>query len=97
VPKLHDSGSEANNANATQKVMWFHCPGCECNHGIHVPQWTWNGSMESPTFTPSLMCNRDDQKSRCHTVITDGKIAFQGDCYHSLAGKTVDMPEWEGW
>ena len=95
--KLHDARTEPQNANATQTVLWFHCPGCECDHGIHVPQWTWNGSIEAPTFTPSLMCNRDYPESRCHTIITDGKIAFQGDCYHAMAGKTVDMPDWEGW
>ena len=53
--------------------------------------------MESPTFHPSLMCNRDDPKSRCHTIITDGKIAFQSDCYHALASQTVEIPDWEGW
>lgn len=53
--------------------------------------------MEVPTFAPSLLCNGDDPKSRCHSVITGGKIAFQEDCYHTLAGKTVDMPDWEGW
>ena len=95
--KMHDSDTEPQNATATQKVLWFHCPGCECDHGIHVPQWTWNGSMESPTFAPSLICNGDDPKSRCHAIITDGNIQFCGDSYHKLAGQTVPMPDWEGW
>ena len=53
--------------------------------------------MDKPTFNPSLLCNRNDPKSICHSVITDGMIAFGTDCYHKLAGKTVDMPDWEGW
>ena len=37
----------------------FHCPGCQCGHAVYVdgsgrPVWGWNGSLEAPTFTPSL-------------------------------------------
>ena len=59
--KLHYGGEQS---DETQKLYFFHCPGCEYAHGFHVPHWTWNGSMESPTFTPSLMCNRDDPPRR---------------------------------
>lgn len=31
----------------------------------------------------------------CHSFITDGRIQFLGDCTHSLAGQTVDLPEIE--
>jgi hypothetical protein len=84
------------------KQCWFHCPGCQNDHAFTVagtrgPIWTWNGSMVSPTFTPSLMCDRDTPSRRCHTIVTDGKIAFQLDCHHTLAGQTVDMPDWEDW
>lgn len=95
--KLHDSSTEPHNAHATQKVLWFHCPGCECDHEIHIPQWNWNGSMEEPTFSPSLLCNRDYLDSRCHSTITNGKIQFLGDCWHKLKGQTVDIPDWKGW
>lgn len=30
----------------------------------------------------------------CHSVITDGRIAFQNDCSHELASQTVDVPLW---
>jgi hypothetical protein len=30
---------------------------------------------------------------RCHSFITDGRIAFLSDCTHALAGQTVDLPE----
>lgn len=32
--------------------------------------------------------------SVCHSVVTDGKIAFCSDCTHEMAGKTVDLPDW---
>lgn len=85
--KLHKNGS----------VLFFHCPGCHCAHGYHVPQWEWNGSMDVPTFKPSLLCNGHDPKTCCHLFVTDGKIQFQSDCHHALAGQTVEMPEWDGW
>lgn len=30
---------------------------------------------------------------RCHSHVTDGKIAFLADCTHSFAGKTVELEE----
>lgn len=29
----------------------------------------------------------------CHSFVTDGRIQFLADCTHSLAGKTVDLPD----
>lgn len=37
--------------------MLFDCPGCRCAHQIKVGTWTWNGSVDAPTFTPSLLVN----------------------------------------
>ncbi len=31
----------------------------------------------------------------CHSFVTDGRIQFLGDCTHSLAGQTVDLPDME--
>lgn len=31
----------------------------------------------------------------CHSFVTGGRIQFLGDCTHALAGKTVDLPDWE--
>lgn len=38
----------------------FWCPGCEIYHGPKVEGnsgsiWGWNGSLEKPTFTPSIL------------------------------------------
>lgn len=36
----------------------FHCPGCGNSHYVEVvgpKAWGWNGSLERPTFTPSVL------------------------------------------
>jgi len=38
----------------------FFCPGCLHRHAIQVgegehPHWAWNGDMDKPTFTPSIL------------------------------------------
>lgn len=33
----------------------FRCPGCDDNHQAHVGRWTFNGDLELPTLTPSLL------------------------------------------
>lgn len=77
------------------QVYVFHCPGCESGHPFEVPHWEWNGSMTAPTFRPSLLCNGSNSQRRCHSFVTDGKIEFLTDCYHSLAGQTVEIPDWD--
>lgn len=93
----------------------FWCPGCKDHHGVPVDGsrgWQWNGSLESPTVTPSILVtqtlygpdrltfpNYDGQaecessKGTCHSFVTDGKIQFLSDCFHSLAGQTVELPD----
>lgn len=78
------------------KLMWtdrvvFHCPGCRCTHQIKLPQWTFNGDYERPTFSPSILYNPDVEKHRCHFFVRNGRIEYLSDCHHSLAGQTVDM------
>lgn len=63
--------------------------------------WKFNGDFEKPTFTPSVnvRCNSPDhpsynpeaKSSVCHFIITDGKIAYCGDCTHELKGQTFDL------
>lgn len=38
----------------------FFCPGCQVRHVIWhgagaPPRWGWNGDMDKPTFTPSIL------------------------------------------
>lgn len=42
--------------------------------------------MKGERIEPRPMC--------CHSFIADGRIQFLGDCTHSLAGQTVDLPPW---
>ena len=84
----------------------FDCPGCAEPHVIPTTgdkAWSFNGSMEAPTFSPSILVrwrasDPDDpaavaQESVCHSFVRDGRIEFLGDCTHHLAGQTVDLPE----
>lgn len=83
--------------------LWFECPGCEMPHRImhgagEGPRWRWNGDVDKPTFTPSVLVRYpwgSPQVERvCHSFVTDGQIRFLGDCSHALAGQTVAIPEW---
>jgi uncharacterized protein DUF6527 len=99
MPKIHEMAPN---------LLCFHCPACGYSHcvgvnGRKVPgsgssmnEWGWNGSFEVPTFTPSLLINADNRSEspRCHTFIKEGKIEYLGDCTHTMAGKTVDIPDW---
>lgn len=87
----------------------FFCPGCGYDHPFHVapqrreprpdgspaPLWDWNGSMDKPTFSPSLLVNRDYSEACCHSFVRDGRIEFLMDCFHALKGQTVEIPEYE--
>lgn len=81
--------------DSSDGILEFKCPGCKTVHPFHVPKWEWNGSMEKPTFKPSLLVHPSKIQTRCHSVITDGMIAFQDDCDHELKNQTVEIPEWD--
>lgn len=43
-----------------QTYVVFHCPGCKDTHSLPVngnssPNWQWNGSLEKPTLSPSVL------------------------------------------
>lgn len=62
------------------------------------PIWTFSGSLEKPTFTPSLRCfyihpQKKIEITTCHCIVTDGMIQFQGDCEHGLKGRTLPLEE----
>lgn len=74
-------------------VFW--CPGCKEPHAFWTEykdqskRWTFNGDLDRPTFTPSLVVRTLER--RCHLYLTDGKLQYLGDCSHELAGKTVQL------
>jgi len=78
----------------------FFCPGCNCDHGVWTSKknklgaiWSFNGNMDKPTFSPSLLISSPGRNYCCHSFVTDGKIQFLSDCTHKLAGQTVELPE----
>lgn len=75
----------------------FECPGCGEPHRV-PPTWTFNGDLERPTFSPSILVRwGSDDPRRCHSFIREGRIEFCADSTHPLAGKTVDLLEIEGY
>ena len=70
-------------------VFW--CIGCRCHHSFEVPRWNFNGNLQQPTFSPSLLVDGDKPQYRCHLFMADGKIQYLSDSHHKLAGQTVDM------
>ena len=88
--------------------IWFWCPGCKSAHSLRVNAvapytgWDWNGSLESPTFSPSLLVTvKFGEEGKldhvCHSFIKEGKMQFLGDCTHDLKNKTVPLPELPDW
>lgn len=79
------------------------CPGCREHHQIIVMGWkgsqrvwAWNGSLEKPTFSPSILVRKDwgpdtELHRRCHSYIRYGQWQFLSDCTHDLAGKMIPM------
>jgi hypothetical protein len=88
--------------------LMFWCPGCDGAHQVGIgvgpgPRWAYNENPDSPTFTPSILVTYSGTDAgkdgappaRCHSYVTEGRIQFLGDCTHSLAGKTVDLPDFD--
>lgn len=83
--------------------MLIECPACGCAHGFTIEgphAWKWNGSVDLPTFSPSMLATWTDHPDgktpvdrRCHSFVRDGRIQFLADCTHDLAGQTVDLPD----
>ncbi len=78
----------------------FWCPGCEGLHAFHTenhgdnPVWKFNGDLNNPTFSPSLGVIGTSKKGYdCHLFLRNGKLQFQKDSKHALAGKTVELPD----
>ncbi len=97
----------AERPGSDEESYMFQCPGCGCGHRVTTkrdsnepksPLWTWNGSLEKPTFNPSILTwtvINDERKNICHSYVIDGQIRFLGDCHHELKNQVVDLPDWE--
>lgn len=75
----------------------FYCPGCGSAHGFGTAPggWQFDGNMEKPTVTPSLLTTNPGRPDyRCHLYLIAGQLHYLNDCSHSLVGQVVDLPEW---
>lgn len=82
----------------TYDVLIFFCPGCGLEHPYTInsktrPNWNWNGDLEKPTLTPSLLCNPSYPEHRCHLSLTDGIINYYDDCFHKLKNQQIPLVE----
>lgn len=88
-------------------ALAFICPGCASINGTglhmlpvntteHSPSWTWDGNLEAPTISPSIMTGRDSE-SQCHSFLRGGVLEFLSDCKHVLAGTNVPLPDLPQW
>lgn len=88
-----------------QGDVMVECPGCDMPHIVYINHsnptcnWTWNGDLDKPTFSPSLLVRytwgKEQQKHVCHSFIRNGNWEYLNDCTHSMAGKTVPVPDVE--
>ena len=90
----------------SQKIdgdYYHYCSGCKQLHMINTKrknhknaQWSFDGNMERPTFSPSINIDLGQGK-RCHYFIQRGRIKYCGDSTHGLSGKEIeleDIPEY---
>lgn len=87
--------------NGGQGFMYFCCP-CGFYHSVTISpakssngaSWTWNGSLDKPTFSPSIVVKVEFENRPslvCHHYVKNGQIQYLSDCTHTLAGQTIDM------
>lgn len=66
-------------------------------------KWSFNGDADRPTFAPSMLVRSNPpdhpgynprcSSSVCHSFVRDGRIEYLGDCTHTMAGQTIDLPD----
>lgn len=88
--------------------LTFVCPGCIefGGSGLHLlpvnsttksPSWDWDGDLEKPTLSPSILTGKDSETARCHSFLSEGVFQFLEDSTHSLAGQYVPIPDLPDW
>lgn len=94
----------------TDRYLTFWCSGCGEPHSVPVAgekAWQWNGERDRPTLAPSILIRYPAYPTAaegfeqwrtervCHSFVRDGRIQYLGDCTHALAGKTIDLPDFQ--
>lgn len=100
------------NPETAQEGLTYWCQGCNEAHGIRTKgpgAWSWNGDLEKPVFTPSVLTTWTQRpegaapiEHRCHTFVgcngaQPGEVIFLGDCTHALAGTVQPFPDLPDW
>lgn len=87
-----------------ETLLRFWCPGCQTFHAVKLQDqslsdhrredsgWGFSGDFEKPSLSPSVVTNYRDGR-RCHLWLQNGEARFLGDSTHSLAGKSVMLPD----
>lgn len=88
--KIHHIGEETDSWHQIQ--YHYMCQGCGCIHAVSPDKHQFNGDFEKPTFSPSLLQDWDLDR-KCHSYIRNGQIQYLSDCFHSLAGQTIELPD----
>jgi hypothetical protein len=98
---LAENGSDARWVAQHGRTLYIMCPGCKSMHALEIQKpnrlgglWAWDGSVDAPTFSPSLLVRWDRSKGGehvCHSYIRSGSIQFLPDSTHALAGQTVPL------
>ncbi|WGL50632.1 DUF6527 family protein [Nocardioides sp. BP30] len=65
-------------AEGNRVLFW--CPGCDEAHTIAEGTWTWNGDLERPTFTPSVLVGG---------VQWDSASGFHKPNHTAVAGESI--------
>lgn len=107
---MHSMICRVDDHGVRYRALLFVCPGCftfhEFDTGLHMlpvntsrktPAWHWNGDLEFPTITPSILTCKDHPDRVCHSFLTNGVFDFLTDSAHMFAGlkmPMVDLPHW---
>lgn len=91
------------------KALMFVCPGCAADDtnstGLHMlpvnsteksPAWDWDGNLEAPTLSPSVLTHGHTGKI-CHSFLKAGVFQFLTDSTHPFAGQSIPMPDLPDW
>lgn len=100
---------QINDHGHVYQALAFICPGCEVStkgSGLHmlpvsgdvperVPRWDWDGNLEAPTLSPSILTRHGEQV--CHSFLKAGQFQFLSDSTHQYSGQTVEIPDVPEW
>lgn len=101
---------EVNDHGVHYQALLFICPGCESDEkhhgtGLHMlpvnsiiktPSWDWDGNLEVPTLSPSILTGKGTGFI-CHSFLKAGVFQFLTDSTHPLSGQVVPIPDLPDW